>query len=95
MKYNKQFLHELHYHKDRIVYLKITLLSFNEQPIQEIQAIATGGSISLDGTSACRRVCSLNCDVVGLNKNEKIPIMFNSKFKLEIGLKNTIKNKYN
>ena len=32
-------------------YAKITILNWNESPIQEIQGIVTGGNINLDGKS--------------------------------------------
>ena len=41
-------------------YAKITILNWNESPIQEIQGIVTGGNINLDGKSNMRRSCNLS-----------------------------------
>ena len=41
-------------------YVKITFLNWNEDPIQEIQALATSGSINIDGNSSVRRTANLS-----------------------------------
>jgi hypothetical protein len=50
----------------------------------------TQGSINVDGVSAVRRTCSLSLIAHELNIND-FYWGLKSKFKLEIGLKNTIK----
>ncbi len=78
-------------------YVKITLLDWKENPIQEIQGISTGGSISLNGNSSVRRTCNLSV----FAKSEEFSnvtnvdnlFSINKKVDIEIGLKN-ITNKY-
>ena len=53
------FLEKLFTAYDREIYAKITALNFDEFPTEEISGKVTGGSINVDGTSACRRTCSL------------------------------------
>lgn len=77
--------------------IKITLLDWNENPIQEIQGMATGGTISLNGNSSLRRTCSLSMTIQDYehsnitNVNNLISI--NKKIFLEIGRVNNT-NKY-
>lgn len=78
-------------------YVKITLLDWKENPIQEIQGISTGGSISLNGNSSVRRTCNLSV----FAKSEEFSnvtnvdnlFSINKKVDIEIGLKN-VTNKY-
>ena len=73
-------------------YVKITILNWNEQPIREIQGIVTGGNLNLDGNSAMRRSCNLNCFVSkNMNVNvTEVDTLFslNKKMYLEIGYMN-------
>ena len=41
-------------------YAKITVLNWEEEPIQEIQGIVTGGTINIDGSSSVRRTCNIS-----------------------------------
>ena len=54
------FLKELDYQKEREIYLRITALTNDEYPREEIIGRATGGSINVDGASAIRRSCSIS-----------------------------------
>lgn len=78
-------------------YIKLVLLNWNEEPIQEIQGIATSGSVSVNGNSAVRRTCSLSMtvdqDYNNLITNVNNLISINKKLFLEIGIKN-ITDKY-
>jgi hypothetical protein len=68
-------------------------LTFAETPIETIEGRITAGSINVDGDSAVRRTCSLT--VVANNFDYSDYIWgFKTKFKLEIGVKNTINPKY-
>ncbi len=72
-------------------YIKIILLDWDENPIQEIQGMATGGSISLNGNSAVRRTCSLTMSIKGEEfaiSSSKNLISIGRKVFLEIGVKN-------
>jgi hypothetical protein len=92
MIYDKEFLMKLDAMKNREVYAKITALTFDENPIEEIQGRVTAGSVNVDGSSAVRRTCSLT--IVANNFNYSNYIWgLNKKFILEIGLKNTIDTK--
>lgn len=76
-------------------YAKIILLSFDkEEPLKEIQGTVTGGSLSVNGSSAVRRTISLsalssidNNDIEDLD-NE---ISINKKIKVFIGFDNPFK----
>ena len=74
-------------------YVKITVLNFEEKPIQAIEGRVTGGTLNLDGNSAVRRTCNLS---VFVNEEElsnvtDVDSLFsiNKKMDLEIGLLNT------
>ena len=90
---NKNFLKQLDEYREKEVYIKIISLDFSEKPRSEIQGYAVGGSINVDGSSAVRRTCSLNM----ISENAKINELdwaLETKFKLEIGLKNFVDKKY-
>lgn len=93
MQYNKNFLRELDKVKNKVIYARITKLTFDERPVEFIEGKTTGGTISLDGASALRRACSLS-----LLANDIDQIDFycglHTKFKLEIGVENNINNFY-
>lgn len=94
---NKDFLiqvDELHLKEQ---FVKITLLDWNEDPLEEIQGLVTGGNINMDGKSSLRRTCTLTAflsdnDYAGItNVGNKFSI--NKKVYIEIGYTNTT-NKY-
>ena len=74
-------------------YVKITVLDWLEQPIQEVQGLVTGGNGNLDGKSAMRRSCNLQAFIPNeeLSNITNINNLFsiNKKIYLEIGFKNT------
>lgn len=91
---DKNFLRQLDLHHNHNIYAKIIVLDFNENPKEEITGrVLPGGSISVDGTSAVRRTCSLTLVAENLNRSNYIWGL-NSKFKLEIGLENQINEEY-
>ena len=73
-------------------YAKITILDWLENPIQDIQGIVTGGTITIDGNSSIRRTCNLsvfvNEDDYSRVLNVDNLISINKKVRLEIGFKN-------
>lgn len=73
-------------------YVKITLLDWKENPIEEIQGKATGGSISVNGNSSVRRTCTLTMMATSLEEvaisNVKNLISIGRKIFLEIGISN-------
>ena len=92
--YDKEFLLALDQEHIKEKYARITALTKNELPLQAIEGRVTGGSLSVDGTSAIRRTCNLTLVAEDVNLNNFYWGLSN-KFKLEIGLKNNNKSKYN
>lgn len=90
---DKDFLKSLDEWSEREVYIKLISLNFDEHPRAEITGYASGGSVKVDGASSVRRICSINMVAENARINE-LDWAFESKFKLEIGLKNFINNKY-
>ena len=91
--YSEKFLRELDRFRHREIYARIIALSFDELPLEQIEGRVTAGSINVDGNSAVRRTCSLT---VVAEKFEYYEYIWgkNSKFKLEIGVKNFINPLY-
>jgi hypothetical protein len=91
--YDKDFLKELDNQKEREIYTKIIALDLNENPVEEVSGRVTQGSVSIDGTSAVRRTCSLSMVAQEMNIHEYYWGM-NTKFKLAVGMKNKINSEY-
>lgn len=93
MNYDIEFLKQLDTLKIRVQYAKIILLSFDEQPIQEIQGTITNGTLSVNGSAAVRRTINLSM-LTGEEDLENINnlISLNKKIKVEIGYQNPFKN---
>lgn len=89
--YDKNFLKRLDLNRTKETYIKVISLTNEDLPVEEITGQATGGSINIDGTSSVRRSCSLSMTAT---KEDNIITdkywAYNHKFKLQIGLKNTI-----
>lgn len=88
---NSTFLKEIDEMPIKEQFVKITVLDFLENPIQEIQGKITSGSISLNGSSSVRRTANLsmiaddaNNDIRSVNNLLSI----SKKIKLEIGFTN-------
>lgn len=88
-----QFLIDLDKSKIKTKYARITALKFDESPIETIEGRVTQGSINLDGDSAVRRTCSLTIVANDFDYSNYVWGL-NTKFKLEIGLKNEINAAY-
>ena len=78
-------------------FVRLTVLSWNEEPIAEIQGKTISGNLNLNGSSSLRRTANLTIfaeekenDLSHINTDLSI----NRKIKLEIGFKNTVP-KYN
>lgn len=74
-------------------FVKITILDWEERPIQEVQGIVTGGNLNLDGNSNVRRTVNLSC-YIDKEENANITSLdnlfsINKKMYLEIGYVNT------
>ena len=87
------FLYKVDTLKLKKQFIKITLLDWNENPIQEIQGLTTSGSISLDGKSAMRRSCNLSAVIPKANlaniTNVNNLFSLNKKVFIEVGYENT------
>ena len=87
------FLRQLDQNENKEIYGKIILLTQDELPVYEIQGKITNGSINVDGASAIRRTCSLTMVANEVDINNSYWALKN-KFKLEVGVRNTINSNY-
>jgi hypothetical protein len=78
------FLKKLSEDHNREIFIKIIALDYEENPIEEIQGRATSGSVSIDGSSASRRTCSITLAASEMNLHEYYWGL-NTKFKLYVG----------
>ena len=90
---DKDFLKALDEHREKETYAKIIALTYQEDPIEEITGRVTGGSVSINGSSAIRRTCSLSMIAQDLDINDYYWGEKN-KFKLFLGVKNKIDSRY-
>jgi hypothetical protein len=89
----RNFLLKLDGMSNKVIYAKVTALTFSEYPIDTIEGRITSGSVNLDGDSAVRRTCSLSLVASNFNYQDYLWGL-NTKFKLEIGVENTIDERY-
>ena len=90
---DQTFLRKLDLTKNKTTYAKIILLTFDEEPIEEIQGKITAGSVNIDGNSAVRRTCSLTMVSPYVDITNTYWALKN-KFKLEVGVENNIDSQY-
>lgn len=90
---DEYFLKQLDEQKIKEQFVRLTVLSWDEEPITQIQGKAISGSVSLDGNSSVRRTASFSMfaeqkqnDLSHINQDLSV----NRKVKLQIGFKNTI-----
>lgn len=90
---DKVFLQQLDSLRIKEQFVKLTVLSWAEEPIAEIQGKAISGSLNLDGSSSVRRTASFTMfaeekdnDLSHIDQDLSI----NRKVKLEIGFTNTV-----
>jgi uncharacterized coiled-coil DUF342 family protein len=87
----RNFLSTIDSFVNQKLYVKITLLNWEEEPIKEIAGELTSGTISKDGSSSVRRTCQLSATVSrGEYDVEDVDLDFsiNKKMFVEIGIKN-------
>ena len=89
------FLDRLDSQKIKNQFVKITVLSWNEEPLSEIQGKVTSGTLNLNGSSSLRRTASLTIfaeekenDLTNIDTDLSI----NRKIKLELGISNRVPN---
>ena len=90
---DRVFLQQLDSLRIKEQFVKLTVLSWAEEPIAEIQGKAISGSLNLDGSSSVRRTASFTMfaeekdnDLSHIDQDLSI----NRKVKLEIGFTNTV-----
>lgn len=86
---DNDFLIKLNNDRNRTIYAHIISLNQQEEPIEQLEGIVTGGSISIDGASAVRRTCSLTVSAKNLNINN-VYWGLSTKIKIELGIENHI-----
>lgn len=89
---DREFLKELDFTTLKTQYIKITVLDWNENPLQDITGKATGGSINIDGSSAIRRTANLSLFLPDTENNVTNPnhlLSINKKVSVAIGVDNT------
>ena len=91
LNYDKSFLEDLMLLNNKKIYAQIILLAYNEEPIRAIEGLITGGSINVDGEASVRRTCSLSMII---QEDLQLRLGLNNKFKLLIGIENTINDNY-
>lgn len=89
---DEQFLYKIdsaHYTEQ---YVKITALTWNEQPIENIEGLVTGGTLNVNGDSALRRTINLTAsfknDAIAQITNIDNIFSLNKKIYLEVGYSN-------
>ena len=90
---DKEFLLKLDKIKEKEIYAKVTALNFQELPTAMITGRVTAGTVNVDGNSAVRRTCSLTIVAQNFDYSDYYWGL-NTKFKLEIGVKNNIDPSY-
>ena len=90
---DKDFLKKLDDQREREIYAKVILLTFDEHPIQEIQGKISQGSVNVDGASAVRRTCSFTLLAGDINISDYYWGM-KDKFRLEVGVANKVDSRY-
>lgn len=83
--YNADLLKELDEQINRVIYVKIISLDYNESPRETIEGRATSGSINIDGASAVRRTCQLTLVTDTLNISDYYWTL-KTKFKVQVGI---------
>ena len=92
---DQDFLLELDNDHNKEQYVKITILDFAENDIEEIQGRVTQGNITIDGNSNVRRTCSLTVildERINNLTTTKNLLSINKKVRIELGFTNKSKN---
>ncbi len=90
---NEEFLYQLDQYPHKFLWAKIISLNMDEYPLEEISGKITSGSVTVDGTSAVRRTCSLSMVAENVNLTDYYWGL-KTKFKLEVGVENWIDPEY-
>lgn len=79
--------------QNKSIFARIIALDRSEAPIEAITGRTTQGSINIDGNSAVRRTCSLTLVTDSFDYHDYY-WAYKTKFKLEVGVENTINPNY-
>ena len=90
---DKEFLIQMDLSHIKKQWAKITLLNWNESPIQEVQGLITSGSLNITGDSAIRRAGNVSIylkddSYAAITDTENL-FSINKKMFLEVGFENT------
>lgn len=88
-----EFLAKMDSYPIREQMCKVVVLTFDEQPLQEITGQIVSGNLTIDGSSACRRTVSLQM-ITGDVEVSNLDLEIASKYLLYIGLRNFVDPKY-
>lgn len=94
MHYDSNFLKELDHYPHKVTHIKLTALDLNDIPVERIEGVATGGSITVDGKSSMQRTCQISLVSDGTHPFTEAYWALKNKIKLEVGLENYIDNSY-
>ena len=90
---DRRFLQQIDSLRIKEQFVKITVLNWNEEPLQQIQGIAISGSVNLDGSSSMRRTATLSLFAEEKKNNlANVDHLFsvNKKCILELGIVNNV-----
>jgi hypothetical protein len=94
---DKEFLKLLDLENLKTTYVRITVMSMAEKPIESVEGKVTAGSINITSGSAVRRTCNLTFivdeDEYDYNDLSSL-ISMNKKIEVIIGVENRINSKY-
>ena len=90
---DQEFLKELDKTPLKEVYAEIIALNDEDEVLETIEGHVTAGTVNVDGASAVRRTCTLTIVADELNIHEYYWGL-HTKFKLSLGVKNEIDNRY-
>lgn len=90
---DENFLKQMDTYPQRETVAKIITLDWNENPIREISGKISNGTLNVDGSSSCRRTCSLTLITTDKNVNE-VDWQIKTKYYLTIGMRNFVNDKY-
>ena len=93
--HDRRFLQQMDSLRVKQQFVKITVLNWKEEPLEQIQGIAISGSVNLDGSSSMRRTATLS--IFAQEKENDLSnvdhlFSINKKCILEVGIVNNVPN---
>ena len=94
---NADFLTALNNDRNKVIYVKITVLDTAERPLRDIEGRVSTGSISVNGSSAVRRTCNITFMAEEADNNltdiDNL-LSMNKKIRVLVGLQNNVDSRY-